>query len=438
MSRLRELAESALEQAKRAGADMADASVSEGSSLVAEIKESTVNSCERRRGQTLIVRSFVAGGCGIHICHGLGKGDVARAAEASVGAARAAGPDPDFKALPSPGPSAQVPDLHDESLASMTVKEAAEHARASISGALSVEPSANISGALSVVTSEGVFVNSLGLAAEERATSASIDLLCLIRRAGSTGSFAEFDVGRTRGVLALEEVGAKAARKALAYLGPRKMGTGRVPIVLGPLAAGSLIESIAQAATADAFQRGRSFLCDKLGTRIAPAILTIEDDGRFPGGMHSSSRDGEGTPRRRVAIVEEGVFVNLLHNSYTAGKAGSRSTGHGSQLGGIAPTNLRPAVGSRPESALVAEVREGLYLESCAFSVDYVSGELSAAADWGMKIGNGELAHPVTGLVLYGNILELLAGLEEISSDFREEPGAILPSMRFAGMDVSS
>ena len=127
----------------------------------------------------------------------------------------------------------------------------------------------------------------------------------------------------------------------------------------------------------------------------------------------------------------------MLHNSYTAGKAGARSTGHGSQLGGIGPTNLRPRVGRRPASALIAEAQDGLYIDSLLLSPNPVTGDISATVDWAMKIEQGELAYPVTGIAISGNVLNLLEDLEEVSSDFREEPGSIMPSLLFGSIQVS-
>jgi PmbA protein len=266
--------------------------------------------------------------------------------------------------------------------------------------------------------------------------------MCVVRRDGKTGSYAEFDVGRRREDVDLERVGELAARGALRYLGPRKIPGGEMPLVVGPLTIGGFLESLACAACAEPIQRGRSFLAEKVGKRLAPqsgpGCLTLEDDGRFPAGLHSSSRDGEGVPRRPLLITERGVFANMLHNSYTAGKAGVKSTGHGSQLGGTSPTNLRPHVGTRPAASMIADLKDGLYIDSSMLSPDPVTGEISATVDWAMKIESGELAFPVTGIAVTGSMLDMLSSLEEISSDYREEPGCVLPTMLFGKIRVVS
>jgi len=437
VSELLDLARFALAQAMKAGADSADVSIAQGKSVEVELQESAVASCDLHEGVSANVRCFVKGGCGVHMCHGLERGDLVHAAKAAVSSARAAGPDPDFRALPSPMPAGTVPDLYDERVAEMSVKSAAAVAQGIVDLALDVARDVNVSGALSTVASEGAFVNSLGVEAEEAATSISDEVMCVVRRGEKTGSYSDFDAGRLWDDVDLEAVGRLTAEGALRYLGPRKMKGGEMPCVFGPIAASALIGSVAMAASAEPIQRGRSFLAGRLGKRIAPGILTIEDDGRYPAGLHSSSRDGEGTPRRPLMIVEKGVFANELHNSYTAGKAGAASTGHGSQLGGIGPTNLRPHVGRLPAKALISDVGDGLYVDSLLLSPNPVTGDISATVDWAMKIEHGEPAYPVTGIAISGNVLNFLQCLEEVSSDFREEAGSIMPSLLFGKVQVS-
>jgi PmbA protein len=437
VDRLIDTARFALAQAKQAGAEFADVSVAKGRSLQVEIQESAVVSCDMHDGVSASVRCFVAGGCGIHVCHGLDRGDIVHAARAAVSAARAAGADPDFRGLPLPTPAGTVTGLYDESLADVSVSEASAFARLSIESALAIAPGANLSGAVSFVTSEGAFANSLGIAADESATSVSGEIMCVVREGENTGSFAEFDVARQRGDIDLAMVGEVAAKGALRYLPVRKMRGGEMPLIMGPLCASEIMGTVARAASAEPMQRGRSFLKDKVDKKIAPVCFTLEDDGRYPSGLHSSSRDGEGTPRRPLVIIDEGYLVNLIHNSYTAGKAGVKSTGHGSQFGGIAPTNLRPKLGTRTARELIETVQDGLYIESCMLSPNPVTGEISATVDWAMKIENGELAYPVTGIAISGSVLELLKDLQEVSSDFREEPGSIMPTMRFKKVNVA-
>ena len=83
------------------------------------------------------------------------------------------------------------------------------------------------------------------------------------------------------------------------------------------------------------------------------------------------------------------------------------------------------------------EIDDGLYVESLILEPNPVTGDISATVDWAMKIEGGELAYPVTGVAISGNVLELLDCLEEVSSDYREEPGSVMPTLRFGRIQVA-
>ena len=57
-------------------------------------------------------------------------------------------------------------------------------------------------------------------------------------------------------------------------------------------------------------------------------FLSIHDNGLHPGNIGASAFDGEGTPTRRLALVEGGVLRHFLHSEATARAFGVEPTGH--------------------------------------------------------------------------------------------------------------
>jgi PmbA protein len=208
-------------------------------------------------------------------------------------------------------------------------------------------------------------------------------------------------------------------------------------LVLGPLAAHGLLGAVVGAANAESVQRRRSYLVGKLGRRIASERLSIADDPLVARGMRSGAHDGEGTPCRRLAVVEGGVLASLLHNAYTAGKAGTKSTGHGTHSGSIRPTNLLPALGQKTAAELLAEVEEGIYLEAGEIRPDPASGDISASIDFGFYVKDGSIQYPVESAMLGANVFDLLGGLDAVSSDARREPGAVMPTLRIRDVQIA-
>jgi PmbA protein len=272
---------------------------------------------------------------------------------------------------------------------------------------------------------------------ESRGTEIDADIEALVKRGSDTGYFYDFDFGRHVADCRLEAVSASAVTGARRFLGARRIHSGRMTLVLGPLAAYGFLGGIVGAANAESIQRGRSYLCGKVGERIASKHVTIVDNGLLPRGVRSGAHDGEGTRRQPLVVVENGRLVSLLHNSYTAGKACTESTGHGTHSGGISPTNLRPALGPMPAAEIIKEVKEGIYLESGEIRADPASGDISASIDFGFYVKDGQIQYPVESAMMGGNILDLLTRLDAVSSDAREEPGILMPTLRIQDVQIA-
>src|SRR5439155_19579140 len=117
-----------------------------------------------------------------------------------------------------------------------------------------------------------------------------------------------------------EAVGRRAAERALAQLGARKVATREVPVVWENKLAQRLIGIVARAASGEALYRRQTFLMDLEGQSIASPLVTIVDDPLLPGRLGSRPFDGEGVTSRRNEIVVGGVFRGFLFDSYTARK----------------------------------------------------------------------------------------------------------------------
>ena len=64
-----------------------------------------------------------------------------------------------------------------------------------------------------------------------------------------------------------EKIGRTAGERAVARLNPRKVSTRKVPVVLNPRVAGSLVSHLASAVNGGAIARKTSFLRDKMGAK---------------------------------------------------------------------------------------------------------------------------------------------------------------------------
>ncbi len=443
MSELTDFAEAAVEAARAAGAESADAYCSASQETSVEVENSSINYCAVIRDQGLSVRAFHRGGMGFASVQKLDLEEARDCARRAVAMAKATHPDPDFVALPNPSEAEPVPDLFDDKLAGLEAGVAVEWCARGIEEARAVADDAVVQGGVSLSSGEYALASSTGILVSNRATSVSIGFFVIINREGEVGSYFEEDMARRLSDFEPEDIGDKAAREALRQLGARSVHTARMPIILAPLATMGFVGSIIGAADAESVQRNRSFLVGKEGERIASEVLTIREEPLWPAGLQSSPWDGEGVAKQPRALIENGVLTTYLHNSYTANKAGVSNTAHATRRGysssvGIGASNLRVQLGDKTEAELISEVDEGLYLSYAQLAPNSVTGEVSATVDFGFKIENGELTHPLSTTMIGSDAFELLGGIDAISSDYREEPGILLPSLRISSVQVAS
>jgi PmbA protein len=238
-----------------------------------------------------------------------------------------------------------------------------------------------------------------------------------------------------------ENVGREAARRTLRRVGARKIASTRVPVVLDPTVAGSILDNIFDAATGDAVYRQATFLADQLGQKVAGENITLVDDGTMVGGFGTSPFDGEGVPTRRTVVIEKGVLKSYLLNTYTARKLGLKTTGNASRgLAGTPGTgsgNFYLEPGTRTQQQIIADVPRGLFVtEFLGFGVNLVTGDFSRGAS-GLWIENGELTYPVEEITIAGNLKDMLNNIVEIGSDLNFRGALASPTVRIDGMTIA-
>lgn len=238
-----------------------------------------------------------------------------------------------------------------------------------------------------------------------------------------------------------ESIGREAARRAVRMLGARKVKSQKVPVIFDPMMAASFVGSVAAAANGDAIYKKSSIFAGRKGKSVAAERVTIVDDGLLQRGLATSPFDGEGVPTRRTPIIEGGVLQGFLYDSFTARKAGSKTTGNASRgyssLPHIGFNNLYLEPGTQKPEELIRGVKNGFYVTAMlGHGANVVTGEYSRGAN-GLWIEDGELTRPVQEVTVAGNLLQMLNGIDAIGSDltFRGAVGA--PTIRFGELTVS-
>lgn len=230
-----------------------------------------------------------------------------------------------------------------------------------------------------------------------------------------------------------EAVGREAGRRAARMLGARPIATGQLPVVFGPDAAATLIGLFAGCALGDAVARRRSYLAQRLGTKVAGPKVTLVDDPLLRRAAASRGFDGEGLPTRRIEVVRHGVLRSFLLDSRSARRLDLRPTGSAAGGGGLphaSASNFFMAPGRMTPATLRRGIRRGLYVQALmGLGFDPGTGELSRGAE-GFAIEDGELGHPVAEVTVSRNLDELLLGIEAVGRDLSLRGAVAAPSFR--------
>ncbi|MEK6546103.1 MAG: TldD/PmbA family protein, partial [Nitrospinota bacterium] len=288
-----------------------------------------------------------------------------------------------------------------------------------------------------------VFLNSNGIKSFYSDTVCSTSILLVAEEGGNFETGWEFDYSRFYKNLKIEEVGIEAAEKAIKMLGAKRINTCRVPVIIDPKVSCDFLGILSSSLSADSVQKGKSMLADKLNSKIASPILNLIDDGTLDGGIGSAPVDGEGIPTKRTPLIEKGCLKGFLHNIYTANKWKTSSTGNSVRGGfkglpGVGVTNLFVEKGNISREGLINGVDKGLYITEAmgVHTANPISGDFSIGIA-GHYIENGKISFPVRGVVMAGNILELMKGVEAVADDLRFFGRVGSPSIKISEVVIS-
>ena len=232
-----------------------------------------------------------------------------------------------------------------------------------------------------------------------------------------------------------EWVGKEAARLAVSAINAKRAETKNINVVFTQFALQQLLYyTLINAVKADYVQRGQSTFKDKIGKRVASQIVTIYDDGLLNSGIRTWKFDGEGIPQQKTPIIEKGILHNFIYDNYTAKKVGKASSGNASRAGYISTpnveaTNFHITPGNKSPEELIDELNESLlvyYLQG-AHSSNPASGEFSVVATPAWKIEKGEIAHPIKGTMLAGNVFQALTNISELANNERKIGQLVAP-----------
>ncbi|MFN2590775.1 MAG: TldD/PmbA family protein [Actinomycetota bacterium] len=378
--------------------------------------DSYIHQSTSREDTGIRVRAVSEGRVGVAATNDFSKEGARAAAANALDMAKVAAPDPSFPGLAPPD---EVYDggRFDDATAAVTPTERAEAVAALIG---QVGAGFHAAGALETNAVEVAVANTEGQFCYSPSTQSTVTTVV----SGGDGGAGAAEVAASR----FEEidapaVGARAFDKARRSQRLQDLPPGRYDVVLEPLAVTTLVSFLAYVGFGGrAIAEGRSPFSGREGQQVSADDITIYDDAvsSLTIGMPF---DFEGTPRRRVVLIENGVFRTGVHDRRSARLAGVESTGHAlppPNPEGPFPLNLFLEPGAATVEEMIRSTERGLLVTRFHYSNIVNPMETSITGmtrDGTWLIEDGRVAHAVKNLRFTQSILEALSNVRSIGRD---------------------
>lgn len=438
------IAEKILSLALSFKAEAAEVFLRSSASTTIEVKGQKVDAFDRAKDIGAGVRVLAAGRMGFAFTTDLSDNALKTLAQAAVTNARNTAPDP-FNVIPDkPQSQYQATAIFDPAMAALTEQEKIDRVMALERDAFTVDPRIKRirKASASFSESETMVLNSKGAEASWRGTVGSASIEVVAEDKGESQAGWDYDMNRFYHKLKIEDVGRRAARKALDLLGAKSIQSVKAPVLLENTVAEEFLSIIASGFSAENVQKKKSLLADKLDKGIVSSLMTVYDDGLLEGGLGAAPADDEAVPMKKKTVIDKGRLTLFLHNSYTAKKDNTVSTGNGIRGGfkgtpGVGVTNLYIAPGVSSPEELIASTSRGLYVTEImgAHMANPISGDFSVGAT-GFWIEKGKKVYPVREITIAGNILDLMMNVDAVANDLRFSGRIGSPMLRVRELSI--
>jgi PmbA protein len=366
------------------------------------------------------VRVVVNGAVARSYANSLAPSEISAAIELAVALAKLLQPNPHFKSLPAPMPSAEGPAAAPYFYTSVSEQDPqvrADAIRQIIAAA--DENQFACFGTYKTTVSELVVVNSLGVRAYAPNTSAY--LRALFDNGEGTG-YGDM-LARDANALDPAAIAATATQKCKLNRNQIELPLGDYEAVLEPdCVADMVFYPVSYALDARNVQDGRSYLTGKLGQQVTGKLVTWWDDAHDPHCMPMAI-DYEGIPTQRVNIITEGVAENVVYDSYAASQEeGKHSTGHAPNPfdGGESypyPRNLLMQWGNASSDDLIHNVKRGVLMTRMHYTHCPDPARVIATGttrDGTFLIENGEIVAAVKNMRFTQGIFDLFNSTQAV------------------------
>ena len=410
-----ELLELARAGLKASGADQTQVRILNSDSAVTRFAGSKIHQNTFQREANVVVTARMGQSEGRAVTNRLDKdGIVAAAKQASETAALSeANPDlADFNDGPQEY-SFQV-DFYEATAASTPE----DRAKKVIQGFEASDDAAfSASGTLSTSQLNFVVANSNGIEAAYNTTFAKYTVMYT----GPDSSGYSEQSSRNIGDIDIEACAVRALATAKRSANPRRdIPAGRYTVILNAECVSTLLNFLGWLGfSGKAYVEGSSCFTGKLGEPVCAPEITVIDDPLDPRTLGVPC-DAAGVAKQRLSLIESGVVRAVAHDTNSARRAGTVTTGHDNGSNFPVPTNIVLMPGNQTREDLIASVEHGILVSRFHYTnvVDPMATVLTGMTrDGTFLIENGEVTSGLTNFRFTNSILAALSNVQAMETE---------------------
>lgn len=290
---------------------------------------------------------------------------------------------------------------------------------------------------------EQFYLNSAGAVRSEARAYTSLYLYTKTEQEGKKPrSAGAFELSHSFDKLNIQKCINEAAEKTISHLNYQKVPSGKYTIVFSPEAFLSLLGAFSNLFNAQSILDNQSLSTpESLGKQIASPLLSIADDALHPSNIGLETFDGEGTPTRRVNLIDKGILASFIHSAGTAKRMNAQPTGHanmGSKIT-VSPHFYHVSGGEQADEKYNLDTAENVILiddlQALHAGVQSLQGSFSLPFD-GWVVNKG-VKTSIESATVAGDFRELLNSIVHIEPTEELTNGGICPRIWVEGLSVT-
>jgi PmbA protein len=428
------LANLIVEHALKGGAEQVSVVIQDNLSSNIEIRNQKIDSLKESNQSGLRISLFVDKKFSSHSTNRLKQEDLFKFVDEAIVATRYLAPD-EFRSLPDPelyykGGGSDL-NTFDPKLDSVDPKVKIDLADKALNEAFKKDDRIiSVSSYYSDNISNMVMVTSNGFKGDTAASSVSLSVSVSVKSDSGRPSDYWYENSLFFDKLKTSDIGKKALERTVNKIGPKKIASGKYPVIIENRVAGNICNPIFQALQGSSLYQKQSFLIGKENKPVGSPLLTVTDDPFISSGFGSRLFDDEGLAAVKRPVIAEGVLKSYYIDNYYGKKLGMKPTSGSS-------SNVVFNSGTRGLKDMLESMKKGVFITGfIGGNCNGSTGDFSYGIE-GFLVENGKIVHPVNEMNIAGNMNQFWFNLKELGNDVLENQSVRIPSLLFDNIGLS-